>query len=118
MQKSLILGAGLLGLVALPAFADGYKDAPPPNRGPEPLTPHAAEIYPEDEVQPVETVREEPLDDCCCCAPEAERQQQAYGGPVYQEGTVIWSSSGRYGAVPLHDDRADPWAHYNRGWRN
>lgn len=78
MRKLILAGAGLLAAAALPAVADGYRNAPPPNPGPAPLSPHEAQIrYPEKEVQVVRIHREvEPSytvsSACgCCCAPAA-----------------------------------------------
>lgn len=76
MRKAIMLSAVLIVMSALPAFADGYKDAPPPNRGPSVLAPHAQEaraahenvrvVYVERDTAPVRYTSSA----CgCCCAP-------------------------------------------------
>lgn len=180
MRKSILVSAGLLALAAFPAMADGYRNAPPPNRGPEALTPQEREASRESEVHVVKIIRETApaytSSACCCCQPvtyghhtyttepvvtrrytrtytrmappdcghdghhrhhghhahhrdayypphqASAYSERAYAEPIYEENSVIWSSGGRetmppaYGAV--HNDRAEPWAHYDRGWRN
>lgn len=76
MRKSMIVSAGLIAMATFPAMADGYKDAPPPNRGPAALSPHEQEakthdenvrvVYVEREAAPVRYVSS----GCgCCCQP-------------------------------------------------
>jgi len=76
MRKLILTGAGLLAAAVLPAFADGYRNAPPPNPGPAPLSPHETRVHhPDKEVHVVRIRREvEPAytvsSSCgCCCAP-------------------------------------------------
>ncbi|WP_300376174.1 hypothetical protein [Henriciella sp.] len=72
MQKAFILGLGLTVISALPAFADGYENAPPPNPGPEPLSPHEQETHYYDRdvyVERAPSTVTYTSSACCCCAP-------------------------------------------------
>lgn len=76
MRINILASAALLAIVALPAAADGYRDAPPPNRGPAPLAPHEAHDYHHKKDVRVVRVRREVAapqavhSGCgCCCAP-------------------------------------------------
>ena len=70
MQKAFILGFGLMAASALPALADGYENAPPPNPGPDPLAPHEREYHHERDARVVyEPEVTYTSSSCCCCAP-------------------------------------------------
>lgn len=76
MKHALLLSLGLAAAAAMPAFADGYKDAPEPNRGPAPLSAQEQETHRHTgENVKIVRVRHEAgpasqVSSCgCCCAP-------------------------------------------------
>ncbi|MEE2879498.1 MAG: hypothetical protein VX593_10875 [Pseudomonadota bacterium] len=77
MHKSILIGASLMLVAALPAVADGYQDAPPPERGPAPLSHHSDHDYRhhQKEVRVVRVHRDAHAPHVshsacgCCCAP-------------------------------------------------
>lgn len=79
MKRSAILALATASLLTgLSAHADGYKDAPPPNRGPEPLSPESTTYHPGKPDRTVKIIREiyyEPTcrTSCCSCGPVSYR---------------------------------------------